>query len=231
MTLLYVLLTIYKKKKMYYSVNTFLYLSSGAINDFITLCRNTFNYIDCEIFEQLCNGEFVDVKVQTEAAIKTAENQLRKVAMSNRFGKEMSSFIDNMGRLFERYHQDYEAKYPETNQFAFANENMVYQDEELNAYLTELINSGAVIKVEKRQHITIGKPKGHLYRLNRIFAPIFQFSYRTRGGYNHLLSGEDFRKMLKESIDPDKYVGKKSDSTQYQIFDYLEGTADDKKDI
>ena len=98
---------------------------------------------------------------------------------------------------------------------------MIYQNEELNAYLTELINSGAVIKAERKQHITIGKQKGCIYKLNRIFAPIYQFSYRTRGGYNHILSSEDFLKMLKESIDPQKYIGNKSNPDQLELVDFM----------
>ena len=45
-TLLFLLLNIYGVQKEYYSFNTFAYLSTGAINDFISLCRNTFYQID-----------------------------------------------------------------------------------------------------------------------------------------------------------------------------------------
>ena len=227
MALLYILLTIYKKKKAYYSVNTFLRLSSGAINDFISLCRNTFYYVDDEVILELKKGNPINKQLQTEAALKTAQEQLRKVGMSNRFGKEMCFFIGNLGGIFECYHKDLEARYPETNQFAFENENSIYSDEKLNAYVTELINSGAIIKVEAKSHISVGKPRGNVFKLNRIFAPMYQFSYRTRGGYNHIISRDEFEKMLNESIIPQKYIGGHTDVNQYSIYDYMEIAEDE----
>lgn len=219
-TLLYILLAIHKKKKMYYSVKTFLYLSSGSINDFISLCRNTFNYIDEEMLNELKKGEIISPKIQTEGALKTAINQLRKVSMSNRYGKEMNAFIDNLGRIFDYYHKDLAARYPETNQFAFENENAIYQDDKLNSYISELINVGAIIKPDLKQNISIGKPKGYVYKLNRIFAPIYQFSYRTRGGFNCVINKEELYRLLSESVDPKKFVLKEID--QHDLSDFLE---------
>lgn len=179
--LLYILLVIYGEKKMYYSVNTFLRLSSGSINDFISLCRNVFKHMNYEMLEELKQGSHISSQIQTYASIDTAEDQRRKVAMSNRFGSQMYTFIDNMGSIFEEYHRDFEVKYPETNQFAFANENEIRNNKELNAYLVELINSGAIIRKQKRQLLSVGRIRGALYQLNRIYAPIYQYSYRTRG--------------------------------------------------
>jgi hypothetical protein len=180
-----------------------------------------FYFIDNTKIEEIKKGNIISAKVQTEAAIRTANNQLRKVAMSNNYGREMNSFIDNTGRIFGYYHKDLEAKYPETNQFAFDDENAIYQDEELNRYVLELINTGAIIKPDKQQNISVGKKKGYVYKLNRIFAPIFQFSYRTRGGYNLILSKEDFRAMLFTSVDPQKYVGKNAAMNQISMFEYM----------
>lgn len=222
MTLLYILLTIYGKKKMYYSLNTFLYLSSGSINDFISLCRNTFYFIGNEELRELKEGKTICPKIQTEGARRTANNQLRKVAMSNNYGQQMNSFIDNMGRLFGFYHQDLEARYPETNQFAFVDENAIYQDEELAPYVHELINSGAIIKPDKQQCTSVGKKKGYVYKLNRIFAPIYQFSYRTRGGFNVILNKEEFKNMLFNSENPQKFVNRNTTMGQMDLFEFME---------
>jgi len=83
MTLLYLLLTIYGEKKQYYSVNTFLRLSSGSINDFISLCRNVFKHINESMIEDLKSGAAVSSKMQTYASIDTAEDQRRKVSIPN----------------------------------------------------------------------------------------------------------------------------------------------------
>lgn len=230
--LLYILLTIYRERKLYYSVNTFLRLSSGSINDFISLCRNVFKHINDEMLEELKKGQQISARIQTYASMDTAEDQIRKVAMSNRFGKEMYTFIDNMGSIFEEYHRDLGAKYPETNQFAFADENEIRNDDMLNARLVELINSGVVIRKPKRQLKSVGKSRGYLYQLNRIYAPIYQYSYRTRGGFNPIINKEDFDMMLKKSIDPKKYVGKNNtEERQYSLFDFTGEDGDDSTDL
>lgn len=227
MTLLYMLLTIYGEKKQYYSVNTFLRLSSGSINDFISLCRNVFKHMNEGMLEDLKNGIIISPKIQTYASIDTAEDQRRKVSMSNRFGSEMYTFIDNMGGIFEEYQRDLEAKYPETNQFAFEDENEIRNDNVLNAYLVELINSGAIIRDEKRRLKSVGKARGSIYQLNRIFAPIYQFSYRTRGGFNKIINTAAFDEMLKKTIDPRKYVSKATELEQYDLYDTNGGDEDD----
>ena len=217
-TLLYMLLTTYGERKQYYSVNTFLRLSSGSINDYISLCRNVFKHMNEKMFEDLQRGICISNQIQTYASIDTAEDQRRKVFMSNDYGKEMYTFIENMGSIFEEYHRDMEARYPETNQFAFADENEIRNDDILNKYLVELINSGAIIRKQKRQLISVGKTRGYIYQLNRIYAPIYQYSYRTRGGFNQIINRNDFEDMIKKTIDPKKYVGKNRWLGQYDLF-------------
>lgn len=46
---------------------------------------------------------------------------------------------------------------------------------------------GVIQKKSRRQRISIGMKKGNLYNLNKIFMPIFNMSYRTRGGFNYVL--------------------------------------------
>ncbi len=228
--LLYILLTIYGERKSYYSVNTFLRLSSGSINDFISLCRNVFKHMDSSMLEELEKGENISARIQTYASVDTAEDQRRKVSMSNKYGREMYTFIDNMGSIFEEYHRDVAAKYPETNQFAFADENQIRNDDSLNAYLVELINSGAIIRKQKRQLISVGKTRGSVYQLNRIYAPIYQYSYRTRGGYNQIIDIDEFKDMLTKSINPQMYVGKSKELEQYNLFDFA-GGQDESTDL
>ena len=232
-TLLYILLAIYGEKKMYYSVNTFLYLSSGSINDFISLCRNTFKFINNEVLDDLIAGNSISPVTQTNAARDTAEDQIKKVSQSNDHGSEMFSFIDNMGSIFEEYHRDIEARYPETNQFAFIDENQIHNDKNLSSYLIDLINSGAIIKKQNRQIKSIGQPRGFVYQLNRIFAPIYQYSYRTRGGYNQMLTTQQFYDMLNSSVDPVKFIGKGREENQLSLFDNVEseGEEDELDDI
>lgn len=234
LALLFLLRAIYGESKWYYSLNTFLYLSSGSINDFISLCRNTFKYINHDMIDDLVEGIHLPVSIQTYGARDTAEDQIRKVAQSNRHGKEMYSFIENLGGAFEEYHRDPEVKYPETNQFAFTDEIKIRNDEVLSEYLIDLINSGVIIRKQNRQLKSVGQTRGYIYQLSRIFAPLYQFSYRTRGGYNQMITADLFGKMLKEDVPPTQFIknGVQDDSstdktvdesdTQLSIFDILE---------
>ena len=228
LTLLYILLTVYGERKQYYSFNTFLKLSSGSINDFISLCRNTFKHMNDSMLEDLKDGKPICRQIQTFAAVDTAEDQRRKIAMSSNNGNKLYTFIDSMGSIFEEYHRDLWGKYPETNQFAFADENEIRNDSELNYYLIELINSGAIIRKNKRQLKSVGNTaRGELYLLNRIFAPIYQYSYRTRGGFNPIISKQNFNLMLHKSIDAKKYVkGNKEEMQQFRMFDFVKENED-----
>lgn len=229
--LLYVLLTIYGERKQYYSVNTFLRLSSGSINDFISLCRNTFKHMNSDMLEELKKGKRISSRIQNLAAMDTAEDQRRKASMGNRNGDKIYLFIDMIGDLFEAYHRDLAVRFPETNQFAFADENEIRNDEQLREYLVELINSGTIIRKNQRQRKTFDNTKrGYLYMLNRIFAPIYQYSYRTRGGFNPVISTEDFRTMWEgSSIDLNKYLKCKNEELQQvDMSDYYE--KEDKDD-
>ncbi|MCM1235983.1 MAG: hypothetical protein NC489_38320 [Ruminococcus flavefaciens] len=230
--LLYILLTIYGERKSYYSVNTFLYLSSGSINDFISLCRNVFKHMNERIFEDLKEGISISRQIQTYASVDTAEDQRRKVSMSNKYGREMYTFIESMGGIFEEYHRDLQVRYPETNQFAFKDENRIRNDDELNKYLVELVNSGAIIRRPQRQLISVGKTRGNIYQLNRIYAPIYQYSYRTRGGYNQVIDDEDFRSMLEQTVNPKKYTMKNDDEDgQLNMFWNTGGDEDESTDL
>lgn len=223
LTLLFILLTIYKTKKKYYSFNTFIYLSSGSINDFISLCRNTFRYINPILLDDLCNGKTIDPILQNYGAIETADAQMVKLGQSNEDPEEMYNFVDNLGTVFQEYHRDYKARYPETNQFAFTDENSIRKDEKLKKYLMELINYGAIIRKENRQRPSLTeKRRGEVYQLNRIFAPRYQYSYRTRGGFNQMITPELFNRMLHSFVGVKEFNDNlELHSNNMPLYDYL----------
>lgn len=213
--LLFILLGIYSQSKKYYSFNTFAYLSSGAVNDFISLCRNVFYLLDEAYLKEKIDNCMIPILIQAKGAELTAIEQMDKIRLCNEHGLEMYSFAMNMGELFKFYHKDVYAKYPETNQFAFKNEIEIESRPLLNSVRNSLIKWGVIVKRPRIQSISIGRRKGLLYYLNRIFCPIFGISYRTRGGYNFVLSTELFEILLKELLEADKiryWKSTKSDS-------------------
>jgi len=192
------LLKIYSKNgdKLYYSFTTFSFLSSGSVNDFISLCRNTFFQLDDDYYKNIVNAPLIPSELQRIGALKTASNQLDIIRKNNENGTEMALFILNIGELFSFIHKECGLKYPETTQFAFENESEIIQDKNLKIILNRLLKWGVIIKKPMIQSISIGQHKGNIYYLNHIFAPIFNISYRIRGGYNPILSTELFKKML-----------------------------------
>jgi len=210
--LLFTLLGIYGQNKKYYSFNTFAYLSSGAVNDFISLCRNTFYLIDESYYERVSSNSTIPISIQAVGAENTAIEQMDKIKLCSENGTEMYMFAMNIGNYLKYLHRDIYAKYPETNQFAFDNEREIEDRVILADVRNSLIKWGIIIKKPRIQSISIGKRKGTLYYLNRIFSPIFSISFRTRGGYNFVMPTALFELLLKESLEPSKIAAwKKTD--------------------
>lgn len=217
--LLFILLNIYKRnqklKKLYYSFNTFAFLSTGSVNDFISLCRNTFYELDKSYYDKIDSYPMIPPVLQTNGAAKTAFEQLGKIKANDENGLQMYTFVMNLGNWFYQFHKDASAKYPETNQFAFENDAEIESRLLLRQCLKSMLKWGALVKKQNIQSISIGRRKGNVYYLNHIFAPLFNISYRIRGGYNPVLPTELFEQMLFNSMevkDIEKYfVDRKKD--------------------
>lgn len=202
--MMFILLGIYAQNKKYYSFNTFAYLSSGAVNDFISLCRNVFYLLDESYYDKASSSPLIPISLQAKGAENTAIEQMDKIRLCSEYGTEMHSFAMNIGGLFKLLHKDIYAKYPETNQFAFENEVEIESRPLLSEVRNSLIKWGVIVKRPRIQSISIGRRKGTLYYLNRIFCPIFGISFRTRGGYNFVMPTPLFESLLKEGWDAEK---------------------------
>jgi hypothetical protein len=206
--LAFILLNIYKRnqklKKLYYSFNTFAFLATGSVNDFISLCRNTFYQLDTSYYDRIESHPQIPSVLQTNGAAKTAHEQLGKIKANDENGLQMYTYVMNLGNWFSLFHKDPEAKYPETNQFAFENEAEIDSRSSIKQCLKSMLKWGALVKKQEIQSISIGRRKGSIYYLNHIFAPLFNISYRIRGGYNPVLPTELFEKMLNNSMDADE---------------------------
>lgn len=191
--LLFVISSINRTTKRYYSFNTFCYLSSGAVNDFISLCRNTFYAIPNNYFDDTSKVVLpIASNIQAKAAEITAIEQIDKVKLSADNGTKMYNFLMSMGEVFRSMHKDNYVKYPETNQFAFDDMSYIEQNEVYKSMITW----GVIVKKNRLQGISIKKKIGNLFHLNRIYSPAFNISYRTRGGYNYIISNSLFEFMV-----------------------------------
>lgn len=200
-SLLFALLSKCGIKKKYYSFTTFSYLSCGSVNDFLSLCRNTFMEMDQKSYDTLLKGKSIPAEIQDRGARDAASEQLDKIRLCEDSGTEMYTFVMNIGEVFSLYHRNTTIHFPETNQFAFENEAEVEGRDLLKRNLKYMLKWGVIEKKHNKQRISIGRRKGNLYYLNRLLAPIFGISYRTRGGYNFVITTDVFERMLSNSMD------------------------------
>ena len=70
------------KRKLYYSFTTYAFLSTGSVNDFISLCRNTFYLLDDNYFENIRNNPIIDKNIQTRGAYNTAVEQYENIQLN-----------------------------------------------------------------------------------------------------------------------------------------------------
>lgn len=225
LSLMFLFASIHRKNKMYYSFNTFSFLSSGIIGHFIELCRKSFQYAEFEnrelLFEQ---GKILPIQ-QDKASKDVATTELQMIQRIEDYGDFLYRFIKNLGNLFRDYHKDKTIKYPETNQFAVDKGSIeeIYR----NAFNAALKWS-VIQKKPALQQPAPGKHIKDIYTINRVFAPRFEISYRTRGGYSVELSPSEIKEFmtiadvkLNLKRNRSKVINKKEDKdSKQQTFDF-----------
>lgn len=208
--------SLYKKDKAYYSFNTVCYLSEGNARTFINLVKAIIS--DALFFERksfLDNGT-ISVSSQSRAIKEYSLAEFNSVCSIIQGGKEIRNLILRIGEVLSEYHKDKLVRYPETTQF-------VYHYEELSKTGKEVIRTAegwALIKKRKeKQRLSASiNQEGYLCALNRVFSPLFNTSYRIRGGVNVIFSKEDIDNMIcgahvsKLSVDKNSRRKKAADS-------------------
>lgn len=196
LSLMFLLASIYRKNKMYYSFNTFSFLSSGIVGHFIELCRNSFQYAEFENRAELFqHGRVLPVQ-QDKAAKVVADTELHMIQRIEEYGGLLYTFVVNLGNLFRDYHRDKGIKYPETNQFAV---DKGVLDEKYRAAFNSALKWSVIQKKPVLQQHAPGKHVKDIYTISRIFSPRFEISYRTRGGYSVELSKADVKNFMTEA--------------------------------
>lgn len=217
-TLTVLLCTIYKKKKMYYSFNTIVHLANGNTRVFINLCREIISdalfYEPDEFFDSLS----VSPATQSNAIHKFSAKEFDDICSIIQYGDSIRKLISNLGNMFAEFHKDRKARYPETNQFLLDKLEL----EEMNSTtLNMALRWSMIVKkaVPQRLSLNINK-RGDLYYINRIFAPLFNISYRTRGGFNVAIEKNEFANMCEGTYTPlavSKMLGAKTNNSDEQM--------------
>lgn len=196
LSLMFLLASAYRKRKMYYSFNTFCFLSSGIIGNFIELCRRSFQYAYFEDRDGLFNQGTISSNLQDRAARDLANSELEMIKRIQNYGHNLYLFTKNVGNLFGEYHRDPFVRYPETNQFAVDVSSI--EDSALVSMFKAALEWSIIQKKPTLQQLTPGSTRTDIYTLNRIFSPVFDLTYRTRGGHSLEFEAEYLTSLMKE---------------------------------
>lgn len=221
LSFLYILCSIYKReKKGYYGFVDYCHLSSGIIGYFLELCRRAFDIAYFRNYPALIDGLVISKEIQTDAAYEYAAAEFDMIKRIASYGNKLWVFIKNIGDVFSLMHRDYRIKYPETNQFPLAD-----SISKSNRDLLDLACMWSLIIKKQNIQSIDGRNKQEIYILNRILAPIFKISYRTRGGTSPLKVGDAF---FQSEFDPksalssnEKTINKITRNDQLTFLDFL----------
>jgi hypothetical protein len=195
LSLMFLLCSVYRQNKQYYSFNVLRFLSSGIVGNFIELCRRAFQLAYFEDRDLLYQKGKIDPHIQDIAAKETSASELQMVTRIYGHGDVLYRFVCNLGNIFRSYHADPLLKYPETNQFSVDAEAL---SDPIKESFKAAVEWSVVQRKPRLQRSSPGSPRRVIYTLNRIFAPAFEITYRTRGGFSEEYSEEQLRRLMTE---------------------------------
>lgn len=199
-TLTVLLCSIYKKNKLYYSFNTITHLSNGNTRVFINICREIISdalFYETEDFFQTFS---ISPDVQSRAIHKFSAEEFDDICAIIKYGESIRKLVQNLGNMFSEFHKDRKARYPETNQFVL---DQLELDEVSANTLNMALRWSLIIKKSAPQRLSMDiNKRGDIFYVNRIFAPLFNISYRTRGGFNVAIAKDEFLYMCTDIYTP-----------------------------
>ena len=202
----FVLRSIYRvESKQYYGLNDFAYMSSGIAGTFVELCRCAFQYAYFSDRDELLQGS-ISPEIQTRAARDVGKTELDQVKRIKGVGNQVYNFAMNVGNSFIVDHVDRRIKYVETNQLSF-NSSMLEKGSVEKSVFDAAVMWSVIQKKKDLQQAGIGKEDEEIYVLNRVFAPVFNISSRTRGGKNLELNVERFKRFFEKRVDIENSKG------------------------
>jgi len=224
LSLMFLLCSAYHTNKKYYSFNTFCYLSSGIVGNFIELCRRSFQNAYFMNHGMLLNDGIIAPDLQDQAAKDLSATELQMITRIHTYGDNLHCLATNLGNIFRAYHTDIYLKYPETNQFAI--DEALIQDAFFKEAFRMAIRWSVIQRKPQLQRASPSSARKEIYTLNRILSPVFQITYRTRGGFSEEYSQDQLKKLMTQSnAEPQVRLQSgfknESDSKQLELSDSL----------
>ena len=202
LSLMFLLCSLYRADKDYASFNTYCFLSSGIVGNFIELCRRAFQTAYFEARVDLLEHGRISPEIQTASAREVAESELQMINRIHDHGESLYRFVVNLGNIFKAHHNDPNLTYPETNQFSVEVGNI--SDATLKAAFNAAVEWSLVQRKPKIQRTSPSAPRQVTYTLNRIFSPEFQISFRTRGGFSETFDEGALKQLMSGTVKPER---------------------------
>ena len=197
LSLLFVLISIYKSEKLYYSFDTIVKLSSGVVRNFMLICNKCFDIANYQDQKSLLIDSVISPEIQNAAIRMISKAELFDISAIPVHGKEILNFVININNIFSFYHADKDIKYPETNQFAFKSDMLIQEYQEM---LNTALKWGVIQERQEFQKKSLDQPRGRIFLINRIYSPLFDISIRIRGGFNFMIENEILDQLINNNL-------------------------------
>lgn len=206
-----------RRPKRYYGFDAFCMLSSGIIRSFVELCYHTFNYAIFSELDHLVKKERISWESQNKGAEREAKDFFDWMQSIPKHGSEVTLFVDSLGTLFRSLHyMDERISEPEPTYF---NTEYGVLSKEAKEILDVALMWSTLQEKEPMQPREPDETLPDVYAINKILAPRYRISYRTRGRTD--IKPKDLELLILGSEDEKKNVVKRYSREPYQsrLFD------------
>ncbi|MBU8916017.1 hypothetical protein BGM25_08270 [Bacillus sp. FJAT-29953] len=190
---LFLLVNEYKTKKIYAGFETFVLLSSKIMRNFVSIFSRAWELSVDEGFSVNQPKPF-NFKVQSKAAHDVSRGKVFEIESYPTIGHLLSSFTNQIGRIFEGLNKDERQSQPERNHFSIQGD--------LSAEAKDLLRGALMFsvfqEVVKTKVRNIFEARDRDFMINRIYCPYYNISVRkmhklelTSSDIESLLLGND----------------------------------------
>lgn len=177
MGLLFLLCHEQGERKRYYGFDVFSFLSSGIIRYFLELCEHAFQNAHYNLFSFEQPRELT-VNEMDAAAHHVSRYKFNDIETYPPYGPQLKRFILLLGGIFSALHKDPKQSETERNHFHT-------RMDEISEKGRAMLDSAVMWTVlQERSPTKLKEPQLSYeeidYHLNRIYAPLFQISYRQK---------------------------------------------------
>ena len=192
----------YKVKKKYAGFETFILLSSKIMRNFVNLFSRTWE-LSIEQGFSVEKPQPFDFDTQSKAAYDVSQGRVFEISSYASIGPILSSFANQLGRIFEKLNKDEKQSQPERNHFGISGEISEDAQKLLRGALRfSVLQEAPATKVRADVEV-----RGKDYLLNRIYCPYYNMSYRKMHKFE--LKGPEFEALIKGTDEEKQEVASK----------------------